>query len=101
MIPPGEWEEGQLPPGVMAESNIESGKITYSLSMRKMPPLVESAIILHEICHIRGRVTEYGADCCAAEVFSKVYGLPLTTAVVVFWQTNRKDAVVPWITCSF
>lgn len=100
MPTPGTWHPAQLPPGVLAEADLAEGVVRYSPQLEQCPPLVVAAVVLHEVCHLRGSVTEEDADCCAADLFGRLYGEASATEVIAWWQDHRQRAVVPWMMCG-
>jgi hypothetical protein len=97
---PGAWHSADLPPGVLAEADLEAQSVAYSPALLDCPPLVVAAVVLHEVCHLRGHVAESDADCCAADLHARLYGLAATLEVVEWWQDSRRSGVLPWLVCG-
>ena len=97
---PGCWRPGRLRPGVLAEADIVAQCVVYSPGLQYFPREIQAAVVLHEVCHLRGHVTEYDADCCAARLYAMVYGVAAAIEVAEYWRLRRKDAVIPWLRCS-
>ena len=74
--------------------------VTYSPALQYYPREIQAAVVLHEVCHLRGHVTEYDADCCAAELYARLYGVGQALEVAYYWMGKRADAVLPWMECA-
>ena len=98
--PPGEWHEAALPSGVLARADLHTGSIEWDRRLLQHPPAIVAAVILHEVCHLRGHVTEYSADCCAAELFARLYGVESVPGVVLYWHDRSPPRVMPWLECG-
>jgi hypothetical protein len=98
---PGEWHPESLPAGVLAEADLVGQTVAYSPALLDAPQLVVAAVVLHEVCHLRGATSEAGADCCAAALFGELYGPAEVPPVVEYWLSHgRPQAAIAWLGCA-
>lgn len=96
--PPGLWREAALPSGVLAEADIVLQSVAYDRRLLQCPPLVVAAVVLHEVCHLRGSITETEADCCAATLFVSLYGIDNGCTVAQWYENHGRDSI-GWMEC--
>lgn len=97
---PGDWRPASLRPGVIASADLVAQCVYYDRRLFDLPREIQAAVILHELCHLRGEVTESGADCCAARLYADLYGVAQATAVAYYWMGRRDEAVEWWLRCA-
>lgn len=89
--PPVVCTVDDLPPGVLAEADIETQTVTVAPGWEDLPDAVQWVVLAHESCHLRGHVSEAGADCCAARAVSSLWGRTVVLDAAVWLQAHGRD----------
>ena len=97
---PGDWHAESLPAGVLAEADLVGQRVAYSPALLDLPPPVVAAVVLHEVCHLRGSVSEAAADCCAAEGYARLYGDAAAAEIAAAWvDLGELERAAAWVWC--
>jgi len=89
--PPVVCTVDDLPPGVLAEADIETQTVTLAPGWESLPPEAQWLVLAHELCHLRGYTTEAGADCCAADAVARLCGRAWVLEGAVWLQRRGYD----------
>lgn len=96
--PPVVCTVDDLPPGVLAEADIETQTVTLAPAWLDAPDAVRVFVVAHEVCHLRGQVSEEAADCCAARSMGAMYGAAAVLDAALWLQIRGRD-VAPVVGC--
>ena len=91
LTPPVSCVIDDLPPGVLAEADLETQTVTLAPMWDALPPAVQWVTMAHELCHLRGHVTEASADCCAARAVSGYCGRVMVLDAALWLQAHGRD----------
>lgn len=89
--PPVRCVVDDLPPGVLAEADVETQTVTLSPAYLDAPDAVQWVVLAHEVCHLHGYTTEDGADCCAADAVGRLWDRTVVLDAAVWLQYRGRD----------
>ena len=92
--PPVKCEVDDLPPGVLAEADIETQTVTLSPAYLEAPDAVQWVVLAHEVCHLHGYTTEAGADCCSADAVGRMWGPTVVLEAAAWLQAHGRDVMM-------
>lgn len=91
LAPPVVCVVDELPPGVVAEADLETQTVTLSPEYLDAPLSVQWMVLAHEVCHLHGYTTEAGADCCAADAVGRLWGRAFVLDAASWLQYRGRD----------